>query len=85
MKRLAAFFLFSALPLFGQTNSGELHLKVIDPSGAAVKTTVEIVSQANQYDRTLATDDQGALTVQRLPYGIYELRIRQAGLQPCLK
>jgi len=79
MKRLAAFFLFSALPLFGQTNSGELHLKVIDPSGAAVKTTVEIVSQANQYDRTLATDDQGALTVQRLPYGIYELRIRQAG------
>ncbi len=34
MKRFAALFFFCALPLFGQTNSGELHLKVTDPSTA---------------------------------------------------
>lgn len=79
IKRLAAFFLLCALPVFSQSNTGELHLKVIDPSGAGVKTTVQIVSQANQYSRTLTTDEQGALTLQRLPYGIYEIQIRQSG------
>ncbi len=64
---------------FCQSNTGELRLKVIDPSGAGVKTAVQIVSQANQYARSLSTDDQGALTAARLPYGIYELQIRQAG------
>ena len=80
MKRLGvAVFFFYALPLFCQSNVGELHLKVTDPSGAGVKTVIQIVSQANQYRRSLATDDQGGLSVQRLPYGIYELEIRQPG------
>ncbi len=79
MKRLAALLFFCALPLFSQTNSGELHLKVTDPSGAGVKTTVQIVSEANQYRNALTTSDQGDLDVQRLPYGIYELDIEQRG------
>jgi hypothetical protein len=79
MNRLAAFLLLSALPLSGQSNSGELHLKVTDPSGAGVKTTVQIVSEANQYRRALITDEGGELTVQRLPYGIYQLQISQPG------
>ncbi len=36
------------LPLLGQSNSGELRLRVMDPAGLGVKTTVQIVSQANQ-------------------------------------
>ena len=80
--RIAAIFLFCALPLFGQSNYGELRLKVTDPSGLAVKTTVQIVSQANQYRNTLATTDQGSLDVQRLPYGIYQLEITQPGFAP---
>ena len=79
MKRLAAFFLSCTLPLSGQSSSGEFHLKVIDPTGAAVKTTIQIVSEANQYRRVLSTDDQGTLTLQRLPYGVYQLQITQAG------
>lgn len=79
IKRLAAFLLLCALPVFSQSNTGELHLKVTDPSGAGVKTTVQIQSEANQYRRTLTTDDQGALTVPRLPYGIYEIQFRQSG------
>jgi Carboxypeptidase regulatory-like domain len=79
INRLAIFFLFFAVPVFGQSNAGELHLKVIDPSGAAVRTTVQIVSEANQYRSSLATDEAGSLTVQRLPYGVYQLQIKQPG------
>ena len=79
MKRFAAILVFCAVPLFGQSNSGELRLRVTDPAGLGVKTTVQIVSQANRYRNTLATSEQGNLNVQRLPYGIYQLEIRQPG------
>ncbi len=79
MKRLLAIFFLFVPPLFCQSNSGELRLKVTDPAGLGVKTTVRIVSQANQYHNTLATNDQGLLDVQRLPYGIYQLQIKQPG------
>jgi hypothetical protein len=65
--------------LGAQTNTGELRLKVTDPSGAGVKTTVQIVSEANQYRQALTTSDEGSLTVQHLPYGTYQVQIRQPG------
>ncbi len=79
MKKLAAIFFLGAMPLFCQSNSGELRLKVTDPDGLGVRATVQIVSQANQYRSTLATGDQGRLNVQRLPYGIYQVEIKQPG------
>ncbi|MGA7634062.1 MAG: carboxypeptidase-like regulatory domain-containing protein, partial [Terriglobales bacterium] len=84
MKRFAAIFVFSALPflgpsMFGQRNSGELRLRVVDPSGLAVKTTVQIISEANQYRNTLTTDDQGDLDAKRLFYGIYQVQIEAPG------
>src|SRR5262249_48918746 len=79
VKRFGAFLVLSAVALFGQANNGELRLKVTDPSGFAVKTTVQITSKANQYRTTLPTNDQGYLDVQRLPYGIYQLEIKQPG------
>jgi TonB-dependent Receptor Plug Domain len=79
MKRFAAVFFFMTMPLYCQSNSGELRLKVTDPSGHGLKTTVQIVSRANQYRNTLATSDQGTLDAQRLPFGIYQLEIDQPG------
>ena len=79
MGKVVCCFFFSSLFLLGQSNTGELRLKVTDPSGLAVKTPVQIVSEANQYRRTLSTDDQGTLTLQRLPYGVYQLEIKQPG------
>ena len=79
MKRLAAIFFLCALPLFSQSNSGELRLRVVDPAGLGVKALVHILSEANQYRITLATNEQGSLNVQRLPYGIYQLEIEQPG------
>jgi hypothetical protein len=78
MKRLLI-ILFCAIPLFGQSNTGELRLKVTDPSGLGVKTMVAVTSEANQYQNALATDDQGNLDVQDLPFGIYQLEIHQSG------
>ncbi|MGA2534383.1 MAG: TonB-dependent receptor [Terracidiphilus sp.] len=72
------FFMIS-IPAFCQSNSGEMRLKVIDPSGRGVKTTVQIISRANGYRNVLATNDQGDLDVQRLPFGIYQLRFEQPG------
>ncbi len=79
MKKLLAIAFLCALPLFGQSSDGELRLKVSDPSGLGVKTTVQVTSEANQYSNSLATDDQGSLDVRRLPYGVYQLTIQQGG------
>ena len=71
-----------ALPVYCQSNRGELRLKVIDPSGLGVKTTVLIVSEANQYRNSLTTTEQGTLDLRRLPFGVYQLEITQAGFLP---
>ena len=78
---LAALFA-CAVSSSAQSNSGELRLKITDPSGLGVKTTVRIASEANQYQNTLATTDQGALDVERLPFGVYQLDIMQSGFAP---
>jgi hypothetical protein len=79
MRKLAALFLICALPLLCQSSSGELRLKVTDPSGLGVKATIHLTSEANHFRKTLATTELGNLTVPRLPYGIYKLEIEQPG------
>lgn len=79
MGRVVIIFFLSPLLLFGQSNTGELRLKVVDPSGLAVKAPIQVVSEANQYRRILSTDDQGVLTLQRLPYGVYDIKVNQPG------
>ncbi len=79
MRRFAAIFVFFALPLLAQSNSGELRLRVTDPAGLGVKASVQIISRANQFRSMLETSEQGSLDVQRLPYGIYRLEIKQPG------
>jgi hypothetical protein len=71
-----------ALPLFCQSNNGELRLKVTDPSGLGVRSTVELVSEANQYRSVSTTDAGGSLVAKRLPYGIYRVEIQRAGFAP---
>ncbi len=83
MKRLAAFFVFCALPLFGQTNTGELRLKVTDASGLAiVKARVTLRSEGNQYSNSLVTNDAGQLDVSRLAFGEYQISVLQPGFAP---
>jgi hypothetical protein len=80
MKRALIIAVFlGALPLFGQSTTGELRLTVDDPAGKGVKATVDLVSQGNEYNQTFATDDQGKLDVKRLAYGIYQIQIVARG------
>jgi TonB-dependent Receptor Plug Domain len=71
---IAAVFLW-ALPMLAQSFTGELRLSVTDPSGLGVKSTVEVISEANQYHNTFTTDEQGNLDAKRLRYGIYRVQI----------
>jgi hypothetical protein len=79
LKRYLALLLLCASSAFAQTNTGELRLKVTDPSGAAVKTAVTLRSQANEYGNTLSTDDAGQLDAKRLPFGTYQIEIEKPG------
>ena len=71
--------LLSGSELCAQTNTGELRLKVTDPSGLGLKTKIEISSSANEYRSTLATDDAGNAIAKNLPYGVYRITVQQPG------
>ena len=77
-----SFALWLAIPALGQSNAGELRLKVNDPSGLGVRSSVELASAANQYRHDFVTDDSGVLTVNHLPLGIYRISAEHAGFAP---
>jgi outer membrane cobalamin receptor len=68
-----------ALPLFGQSNVGELRLKVSDPHGLGVKASVTLASDAAQVHRSLVTDDAGFLVARNLPFSPYQLTVESEG------
>jgi outer membrane cobalamin receptor len=80
-KRFLLILLF-CLPSLAQSNTGELRLKVVDPSGLAVRCRVELLSEANQYRSLFNTDDAGNLIARHLPYGIYRLEIHEPDFAP---
>lgn len=84
---IAASFLLLMLtsPLCGQTDTGELRLKVTDPSGLALPSTVLLKSEANQVRKTLATDAAGFLDAKLLPYGTYEITVQHTGFHPSVQ
>jgi hypothetical protein len=83
MKRLQCLpVLLFLLPLAGQTNTGDLRLTITDSAGLALKSTVEVVSEANHYRETFETNAEGHLEAKRLPYGIYRVEARREGFTP---
>jgi hypothetical protein len=81
MKKLLALFL-CAIPVFGQSNTGELRLKVTDAAGLGVKSVVELASEANQFHQAFETDDMGNVTAKRLPFGVYRVQVQLQGFAP---
>jgi hypothetical protein len=79
IERFLIVLFLTTFSLAAQSNNGELRLSVTDPSGLGARAAVQIVSEANQYRRALLTDDSGNLTVQRLPFGVYQVEIQQSG------
>jgi outer membrane cobalamin receptor len=77
--QFSVFALLLALPLWPQSNSGELRIKVTDPAGLGVKSSLVLVSEANEFHKVLMTDDAGDVTVKHLPFGVYRLEIQHSG------
>jgi outer membrane cobalamin receptor len=71
-----------AIPLCAQSNSGELRLRVTDPAGLGMKSSVQLVSEVNQVRKTLVTDEAGNLVVKLLPFGVYRLEVQREGFAP---
>ncbi len=65
--------------VYCQSNSGELRLAVRDPTGRPLEASVNLVSESNQYQVALRADATGAITVQRLPFGTYQLEVTEPG------
>lgn len=82
MKRYLALLILCTGSLSAQSNVGELRLKVTDSSGSGVKSSVELVCEANQVRKTLVTDDLGTVAAKRLPFGIYRIQLEQQGFTP---
>jgi len=82
MKKSLLLVLLFCLSTFAQSNAGELRLKVTDPAGLGLQSTVELVSEVNQYRSVFSTDDAGRLIAKRLPYGMYRLEINEPGFAP---
>src|ERR1700733_1445082 len=60
------------------SNSGQLQLQVIDPSGAALQATGTLTGPSRQ-KRTYQTDAQGRITFSRLATGHYTLFVSRPG------
>ena len=77
-----AFCLCGATSLHAQSNTGELRLKVRDASGSGVKSSIELVSEANQFRDLYDTDAIGNVNAKRLPFGLYRIHIQGEGFAP---
>ena len=82
MKRYLAVFLLCAIPAFCQTDVGELRLKVTDPAGLGVKSSVELASEVNQFSKNCSTDSEGNLNAKLLPFGVYQIHVERNGFAP---
>lgn len=80
--KLIALFAVCGSCAVAQVNSGELRLKVEDPTGAGIHASVELKSEANGYDNSFVTDAAGVAKIKPLPYGIYLVQIREDGFSP---
>ena len=78
MRKCLLFCLFVG-QLFGQSNSGVVRLKVVDPAGLGLQTSVELVSEANQFRQSYVTDQAGALVARNLPFGMYHVDAKRPG------
>jgi hypothetical protein len=71
-----------ALGQFAASNTGELHLTVVDVAGLPLRSGVELVSDANQIRQRFETDPQGGLVAKRLPFGSYHLIVTRDAFAP---
>ncbi|MGC1296119.1 MAG: hypothetical protein WA869_13880 [Alloacidobacterium sp.] len=66
MRKIFAILMLYATCALARVNSGELRLRVLDPSGAGVKAVVNLTNAGSGYSNTFTTDSAGPSSVQPL-------------------
>src|SRR5437660_2562292 len=77
-----ALLILCALSAHAQRVRGELRVEVRDAQGAALATSGELASEANQLHRAFAVSSDGRYMAQDLPFGVYRLTLRAEGFAP---
>jgi hypothetical protein len=85
MKSLFVLLLLGAAPMWSQVNYGEVHLRIVDPSGAPISAVVALTCSGNGYDKSFPSDGAGIVLVKQIPYGVYQMKVSQTGLAPFSK
>ena len=84
--RLAAFavtaLLIGAADALAQRAVGEVHLSLLDGSGAAVAASGTVEGEATQIRRSFETDARGTVTLDALPFGDYTITVARDGFAP---
>ena len=84
--RTVSLFVFGvACPLLAQVNTGELRLRVTDPSGLGLKAFVTVSSESKQFLRTFVASEAGELDIKALAYGAYVVCAEKAGFAPVVE
>jgi hypothetical protein len=71
-----------ALVQFAQIESGDLRVRVTDASGLPLQSSVELLSEGNQFHTEYQTDAAGVLLVRRLPFGSYRVIVTRDAFAP---
>jgi hypothetical protein len=85
MKSLLVLLLLGAVPLWSQANYGEVRLRITDPLGAPISTSVALRCAGNGFDKSFKSDGTSMTIVKQIPYGVYQLKVSQPGLAPYAK
>lgn len=70
---------FFALPAAAQRDRGELQIEVLDPQGAALSASGELISEGNQFHLNFAVGDDGRYAAQDLAFGVYRVSVSHSG------
>src|SRR5215470_7154064 len=65
-----------------QVDRGTLQLRVSDATGAPLRGSGTITSEAPQFFRAFETDSVGTFVLENLPFGRYQLRLEATGFAP---
>jgi hypothetical protein len=82
VRRFLALFFCCAIPLLAQSNTGELHVKIMDPGGLGLKSSVTLVCEATHFRESYDSDANGNVSAKHLPFGLYHLQIVSEGFAP---
>src|SRR5687767_14869249 len=79
-------FAFLATPSFAQIQSGEIHGRVTDASGAVLPgVTVTVEGRSLIQPEVTITTETGAYSFPRLPVGTYSIRFELAGFRQLMQ